>query len=102
MNVVPQYKLIGPYNYDRIIHNKKCKKYAKRQDIGHTSGKMHLILKIKICVMGVTFDYKMTFEKNILVVSRAVSQRLGILWKSCRAFHDIDHFLRDAFAVLSS
>ena len=23
MNVVPQYKVIGPYNYDRIIHNKK-------------------------------------------------------------------------------
>ena len=31
MNVVPQYKVIGPYNYDRIVHNKK--KSAKRQDI---------------------------------------------------------------------
>ena len=41
-----------------------------------------------IFILGVTFDYKMTFEKNILLVSRAVSQRLGILWKSCRAFHD--------------
>ena len=30
---------------------KKNKKYAKRQDIGQTSGKMHLILKIKICVI---------------------------------------------------
>ena len=30
MNVVPKYKVIGPYNYDRIIHNKK---FAKRQDI---------------------------------------------------------------------
>ena len=44
MNVVPQYKVIGPYNYDRIIHNKK--NYAKRQDIAiiidQTSGKMHL------------------------------------------------------------
>ena len=39
MNVVPQYKVIGPYNYERIINNKK--KYAKRQDIGQTSGKMH-------------------------------------------------------------
>ena len=27
------------------------KNYAKRQDIGQTSGKMHLILKIKICVI---------------------------------------------------
>ena len=23
MNVTPQYKVIGPYNYDRIIHNIK-------------------------------------------------------------------------------
>ena len=44
MNVVPQYKVIGPYKYDK-------KNYAKRQDIGQTSGKMHLILKIKICVI---------------------------------------------------
>ena len=49
MIVVPQHKVTGPYNYDRIIHNKK--KYAKRQDIGQTSGKMHLILKVKICVI---------------------------------------------------
>ena len=49
MNVVPQYKVIGPYDYDRIIHN--IKKYAKRQDIGQISGKMHLILKRKICVI---------------------------------------------------
>ena len=50
MNVIPQYKVIGPYNYDRIIHKKY---YAKRQDrpIGQTSGKMHLILRIKICVI---------------------------------------------------
>ena len=46
MNVVPQYKVIGPYNYNRIIHNKK--NYAKRQDIGQTSGKIHLILKTTI------------------------------------------------------
>ena len=50
MNVIPQYKVIDPYNYDRIIHNIK-KNYAKRQDIGQTSGEMHLILKIKICVI---------------------------------------------------
>ena len=43
MNFVPQYKVIGPYNCDRIIHKKN---YAKRQGIGQTSGKMHLILKI--------------------------------------------------------
>ena len=33
MKVIPQEKVIGPYNYDRIIHNIE-KKYAKRQDIG--------------------------------------------------------------------
>ena len=49
MNVIPQYKVIGPYNCDRIIHNNK--NYAKRQDIGQTSGKIHLIWKIKICVI---------------------------------------------------
>ena len=49
MNVVPQYKVIGPYHYDRIIHNKN--NYAKRQDIGQTSRKMHFILKIKIYVI---------------------------------------------------
>ena len=31
MKVIPQYKVIGPYNYDRIIHNIE-KNYAKRQD----------------------------------------------------------------------
>ena len=42
MNFNPQYKVIGPYNYDRIIHNLE-KNYAKRQDIGQANGKMHLI-----------------------------------------------------------
>ena len=59
MNVIPQYKVTGtglyiilihnPVNYDRIIHNKN--NYAKRQDIGQTSGKINLILKLKICVI---------------------------------------------------
>ena len=31
MKVIPQYKVIGPYNYDRIMHNIE-KKYAKRQE----------------------------------------------------------------------
>ena len=50
MKVIPQYKVIGPYNYDRIICNID-KHYAKRQDLGQTNGKMHVILKIKICVI---------------------------------------------------
>ena len=40
-------------------------------------------------MLGVTFDSKMTFEKLLRSVSRAASQRLGILMKSWQAFHDI-------------
>ena len=39
-------------------------------------------------ILGVTFDSKMTFEKHLRLVSRAASQRLGILRKSWRVFHD--------------
>ena len=42
MKIIPQYKVIGPYNYARIIRNVE-KMYAKRQDIGQTNGKMHLV-----------------------------------------------------------
>ena len=39
-------------------------------------------------IFGVTFDSKLTFEKHLRTVSRAASQRLGILRKSWRVFHD--------------
>ena len=39
-------------------------------------------------ILGVTFDSKMTFEKHLRSVSRAASQRLGILRKSMRLLHD--------------
>ena len=39
-------------------------------------------------ILGVTFDCKLTFEKRFWMVSRSASQRLGILRKSCRVFHD--------------
>ena len=39
-------------------------------------------------ILGVTFDSKMTFEKHLRSVSRAASQRLGILRKSWQVFHD--------------
>ena len=32
MKFIPQFKVIGTYNYDRIMHNIE-KDYAKRQDI---------------------------------------------------------------------
>ena len=41
-----------------------------------------------LAILGVTFDYKMTFEKHLRSVSRAASQRLGILRKTWRVFHD--------------
>ena len=41
-----------------------------------------------LVILGVTFDCKMTFEKHLHSVSRAASQRLGILKKSWRVFHD--------------
>ena len=42
----------------------------------------------ELIVLEVTFDSKMTFEKHLRSVSRAASQRLGILRKSWRVFHD--------------
>ena len=41
-----------------------------------------------LIILGVTFDSKMTFEKHLRSVSRVASQRLGILRKSWRVFHD--------------
>ena len=41
-----------------------------------------------IVILGVTFDSKMTFEIHLRSVSRAASQRLGILRKSWQVFHD--------------
>ena len=39
-------------------------------------------------ILGVTFDSKFTFEKHLRSVSIAASQRLGILRKFWRVFHD--------------
>ena len=41
-----------------------------------------------LVILGVTFDSKMTVEKHLRSVSRADSQRHGILRKSWRVFHD--------------
>ena len=40
-----------------------------------------------LVILGVTFDFKMIFEKHLCSVSRAASQRLGILRKSSLGFH---------------
>ena len=41
-----------------------------------------------LVILRVTFDTKMTIEKHLRSISRAASQRLGILRKSLRVFHD--------------
>ena len=41
-----------------------------------------------LVILPLTFDSKMTFEKHLRTVSRAASQRLGILRKSWRVFDD--------------
>ena len=43
---------------------------------------------VDLHTLGVTFDSKMIFEKHPCSVSRAASQRLGLLKKSWRVFHD--------------
>ena len=53
-----------------------------------------------LVILGVTFVPKLTFEKHLRLVSRAASQRLGILRKSCECSM-IDHLFRDASGVLS-
>ena len=42
MKFIPQCKVIAPYNYDRIINNIE-KIYSKRQDLGRTNRKMHIV-----------------------------------------------------------
>ena len=41
-----------------------------------------------LVILGVTFDFTLAFEKHLRLVSRAASQRLGLLRKFWRAFHD--------------
>ena len=43
---------------------------------------------VDLVILGVTFDSNMTFEKLLRWISRAASQRIGILRKSWRVFHD--------------
>ena len=41
-----------------------------------------------LVILEVNFDSNMTFEKYLRTVSRAASQRLGMLRKSWRVFHN--------------
>ena len=41
-----------------------------------------------LVILGVTFDSMMAFEKHLDSLPRAASERLGIVKKSWRVFHD--------------
>ena len=45
-------------------------------------------VSVELDILGVTFDSRLTFDNHLRSVSRAASQRLGILRKSWRVFHD--------------
>ena len=49
---------------------------------------------VDLDILGVTFDSKLTFEKHLRSVSRAASQRLGVLRNSWRVFYDRLHIVR--------
>ena len=53
-----------------------------------TIGRIVLKESDGLVILGVTFNSTMTFEKHLCSVSRAASQRLGILRKSLQVFHD--------------
>ena len=53
-----------------------------------TIGGTELKVSGDLVILGVTFDSNMTFKQNLRSVSRAASQRLGVLRKSWRMFHD--------------
>ena len=59
-----------------------------QQSLSLTIGGTALKESDDLVILGVTFDSKMTFEKHLRSVSRAASQRLGILRKSWQLFHD--------------
>ena len=43
---------------------------------------------VELDILGVTFDSRLPFKNHLRSVSRAASQRLGILRTSWRVFHD--------------
>ena len=53
-----------------------------------TIGRTVLKKSDDLVILGVTFDSKMTFDKHLHSVSRAASQRHGILRKPWQVFHD--------------
>ena len=69
-----------------MIASKSSTMYPQSASL--TVGGTVLKESVDLDVLGVTFNYKTTFEKHLRTVSRAASRRLGILKKSWRVFHD--------------
>ena len=58
------------------------------QSLSSTIGGTVLKESDDLVILGVTFDSKLSFEKHLRSVSRAASQRLAILRKSERVYHE--------------
>ena len=69
-----------------MIVSRPCTMHPQSPEI--TIGRTVLKESDDLVILGVTFDSKMTFVKHLCFVSRAASQRLGILRKSWQVFHD--------------
>ena len=81
-----------------MIVSRSCIMHSQSPPL--TVGGTVLKESVDLDILGVTFDSKMTFEKHLRLVSIAASQRLGILSKSWRVFHDRLLLMR-CFVVLS-
>ena len=81
-----------------MIVSRSCKIHPRSPPL--TIGGTVLMESDDLVIFGVTFDSKMTFEKHHRSVSRAASQRVGILMKSRRVFQDRS-LLGRFFRVLS-
>ena len=69
-----------------MIVSRSCTTHPQSPPL--TIGGTKLKESVDLVILGMTFDSKMTFEKHLRSVSIAASQRLGILRKSRRVFHD--------------
>ena len=63
----------------RLIVSRSCTVHPQSPSLSF--GSTVLTESIDLDILGVTFDSKMTFEKYLLSVSRASSQRPGIFEK---------------------
>ena len=96
------YNSSSMHNCMKTYNNKKkiCRYGTKGQRIYTvplTIGKTVLKESDDFVILGVTFDSNMTLEKHLRSESGAAAQRLGILRKSWRVFHDRSLLVRCLF-----